>query len=96
MLIITHPTAPGMGHIVVFNVDGKPGYETDVQSCSHCQRAVQVHLKDVPYGYCRKCDHVICEFCAPKYVKEGCSPFKAAIERFQEEQFRLSQYGLTL
>jgi hypothetical protein len=89
MLIITHPNKPGAGELQVLG-EGKVGFESAIATCSHCQRVVQIHKKDAPYGYCRKCDHVICEFCAPKYIHEGCSPFKAAIDKFQEEQLRLS------
>lgn len=91
MLIITHPTKPGDGEVRVLASEGQVGFESAVQTCAHCQRAVQLHKKDEPYGFCRKCNHVICEFCAPQYVKEGCSPFMAKIEKYQEEQYRLSR-----
>ena len=91
MLIITHPTKPGDGEVRILASDGQVGFESAVQTCSHCQRVVELHRKDSPYGFCRKCNHVLCEFCAKKYVSEGCSPFRAEIERFQEEQYRISK-----
>jgi ribosomal protein L37AE/L43A len=96
MLIITHPNKPGAGHVVQFKSEGGVGFESDIQTCSHCQAVVEVHRKDVSYGYCRKCDHVLCATCGKKAVTEGCSPFKAAIDRFQEEQYRLSQYPIAV
>lgn len=90
MLIITHPNPPGLGELTVLRSEGQTGFESAIDTCSHCQRAVQIHAKDIPYGFCRKCNHVICEFCAPKYVTDGCLPFRALIEQYQEAQYRSS------
>lgn len=91
MLIITHPTKPGDGEVRVLGTDGQATFESAVQTCSHCQKVVELHRKDSPYGFCRKCNHVLCAGCGKKAVTEGCSPFKAAIDRYLEEQHRVSR-----
>jgi len=91
ILVITHPTKPGDGELTILKSEGQVGFESAVQTCSHCQAVVEIHRKDKPYGYCRKCDHVLCESCARLAVTQGCTPFKALIDRYIEEQYRAVQ-----
>lgn len=91
MLIITHPTKPGDGEVRILGGEGRANFESAVQTCAHCQAVVELHRKDSPYGFCRKCNAVLCAMCGKKAAVEGCSPFMAAIERYQEEQYRLSR-----
>lgn len=53
--------------------------EADTSTCSHCQRVVVLNSdRSRPRGYCRKCDHYVCDQC------DGgeCSPFARILENF--------------
>lgn len=88
MLIITRPTIAGEGEVTIRGDSGAVTLESAIHTCSHCQKAVEMHRPNVAYGYCRKCDHTLCEDCAKTYTLEGCLPFKAKIDAYQEAQYR--------
>lgn len=61
-------------------------YQEKCYTCSHCESIVQVNRDRVrPRGYCKKCDHIICDNCEAEYVASGhiCMPFKAFAEEYR-------------
>jgi hypothetical protein len=60
-------------------------FEEACYTCSHCERVVVKNRERTrPRGYCKKCDHVICDECEAKYVASAheCVPYKAKVEEF--------------
>ncbi len=64
--------------------------EADTYTCSHCQRIVVVNPERTrERGYCRKCDHVICDECvAIMHATLTCTPIAKVFEQFQEGAIR--------
>src|ERR1700677_973419 len=64
--------------------------EAGIVGCSHCRRqAVLNPERERERGYCRKCDHYICDQCAA--VGE-CKPF----DRFIDQAMTALARGLTM
>jgi hypothetical protein len=64
---------------------GQGLFEADAYTCSHCQ-AVVVLNKDRKRerGYCKGCDHVICDTCmAAKAAGASCKTFKQMLDEIQ-------------
>lgn len=64
---------------------GRGLFEEECYTCSHCERVVVTNRQRTrPRGYCKKCDHVICDGCEAKYVASAheCVPYKAQVEEF--------------
>lgn len=88
-MLILNPHSAGSGYFQNDNrASGGTLEQSDVQTCTHCQAVVLLHKPNSPYGYCRKCDNVLCAHCAKKAETEGCTPFKATIDRLLEENYR--------
>lgn len=61
-------------------------YEEACYTCSHCEATVvKDRERTRPRGYCKKCDHIICDSCDANYAASGhvCMPFKAFAEEFR-------------
>jgi len=67
-------------------------YEADMQSCSHCQRSLNISANEG--AYCSRCQHLVCHDgpCAAQTEKFGCLPFIAYLEKFFAMHGRLAQY----
>lgn len=50
-------------------------------TCSHCQAIVVLNARRTrERGYCRKCDHCICDHCLRELSASGiCKPFKEIV-----------------
>ena len=60
-------------------------------TCCHCQRIVVLNpLRTRERGYCRKCDHYVCDDPA---CNLDCRPFKAMIDDLQDEVVKLNPQG---
>lgn len=93
-LLIDHRDSPGVVADKAHPLGPSQVIERAVYTCSHCQRQVVVNpLRTRSRGYCPKCDHVICDFCEAERVASGgvCTPFKALVEKTQEEIVRNEQ-----
>jgi len=61
-------------------------FESATITCSHCQVVVVLNpLRTRERGYCRKCDHYICDNPACHFE---CVPIDKLLERVQENAFR--------
>lgn len=59
---------------------GRGLFEEACYTCSHCEtNVVKNRERTRPRGYCKKCEHVICDACDAEYHASGhqCIPFKA-------------------
>ena len=59
---------------------GRGVFECAFYTCSHCEGTVVKNSQRTrPRGFCKKCNHIICDSCEVKYVSSGhqCIPFKA-------------------
>lgn len=92
-LIIDHRDSPGINpedvperlRNITPIVGKNQVYETDVQHCTHCQRAVvlfKVSVGKYEPDICHYCHHYICRSCAKQLRITGqCVPFKAIFDR---------------
>ena len=86
-LLIDHKGGPGVpDEIMVANGfeagSGKGKYESATYTCSHCEATVVLNPQRTrERGYCRKCDHYVCDTCKAQRVASGgvCKPFKAMV-----------------
>jgi len=101
-LLIDHSNSPGLSEEMIYTGSGlprsdakvpmKPGagkFEAATFSCSHCPNVVVVHpLRNRSRGYCKKCDHYICDSCNAKMAINGvCKPYKQIMDDLQEINF---------
>lgn len=62
---------------------GRGVFECAFYTCSHCEKTVVKNLSRTrPRGFCKKCNHILCDDCDAKYLASGhqCIPFKAFAE----------------
>jgi len=73
---------------------GRGIFEEAVYTCGHCQaQVVKNRQRTRPRGFCKKCNHVLCDPCDARYVASAheCKPFVAVIEEYLESVERESQ-----
>jgi hypothetical protein len=60
---------------------GKGNFESACIICHHCGNGIVLNPdRSRPRGYCRKCDHYLCDECEAKRFLTGvCYPFKARL-----------------
>ena len=59
--------------------------ENATYTCSHCQRIVVINpLRTRERGYCRTCDHYVCDLC----TGQPCLTFNGFLEALQEHAAR--------
>src|SRR5260221_11085445 len=95
-LLIDHRNSPGLTDAET-HAGGLPAgsgrgmFEAPTITCSHCQTTLIVNpLRNRERGYCRKCDHYICDQCGVVLAATGiCKPFK----RYVDEQQELADKG---
>mgnify|MGYP001252610740 FL=1 len=86
--LIDHRDSPGVSDEVMVAQGMPPGsghhiFESATFTCSHCQAVVVMHPdRSRDRGYCRKCDHLICDGCeTAKAVSGGeCRSFKRLVD----------------
>lgn len=74
-------------------------YEEACYTCSHCEKIVVKNRERTrPRGFCKKCNHVICDGCEAQYVASGheCKPYKAMVEEYLESVERHIQSSRSL
>jgi hypothetical protein len=67
-------------------------YESATYTCSHCQRIVVMNpTRDRERGFCRKCNHVICDGCTTALQQTmQCIPFAKILDDAQEAAIKAS------
>lgn len=70
-------------------------YESATITCSHCQQVLFLNpARTRARGYCRKCDHYICDGCTAVMAQTlVCVPFKKIVDEAQENAFLQEQRG---
>lgn len=102
-LLIDHRDSPGV------KPEDVGGYRADVPftqgkfecatiTCSHCQRVVLLNPdRSRERGYCRKCDHYICDGCTDLMAKTfECIPFRKILHEAQERAFQSERGNILL
>ena len=94
-LMIDHSGSPGIGPQEIKLIDsdlpvgiGRAKFEAPTYTCSHCQRVVVMNpLRQRERGYCRNCDHYVCDECNIVRVATGeCRTFWAKVEEQAEAE----------
>ncbi len=96
-LLIDHRYSPGitpkMARFANLPVGSGNGvFETPTFTCSHCQRVVIMNpARTRSRGYCRKCDHYVCDGCEAKRVASGgvCYTYKQFMDDICEKIVRI-------
>lgn len=87
---------PGVSDEIVVAQGLPPGagrgvFETACYTCSHCETVVfKNDQRTRPRGFCKKCNHILCDECDAKYHASGhqCIPFKAFAEEVRNAAAR--------
>src|SRR5262249_875543 len=94
-LLVDHRAGAGIAQSEVepgaIAVPGGAMLESATITCHHCQRIVVLNPnRSRSGGYCRKCDHYICDNCEATRVASGgaCKPFKQVIDEALEAATR--------
>jgi hypothetical protein len=75
---------------------GQGLFESATFTCSHCEVVVVLNPdRTRERGYCRQCDHYICDGCTHKrdVLKERCYPWKARMADAIDEAIKKSTTG---
>lgn len=86
--LMDHRESPGVPDALVVKEGLLPGagrgvYESPTFTCSHCQFVVVMNPdRSRDRGYCRKCDHLICDRCETVKAQSGgeCRSFKKLVD----------------
>lgn len=97
VFLMDHSASPGIPDAVLVAQGLPPGvgqerFESATFTCSHCEVIVVLNPdRSRSRGFCRKCEHYVCDPCEAKRVLTGeCYPFKAMAQDFLE---RADKYG---
>ena len=66
-------------------------FEANAQKCGHCDTVSVLNpLRQRDRGYCRKCDHYVCDRCEVVRVASGyeCRAVSKVVDEFLERQLR--------
>lgn len=71
-------------------VSGGKKVESEIVTCSHCQKVVMKHFWQVQGGWCSACSKHICYECAQGREKrrEPCKTFLQIVDEHVEKQAR--------
>lgn len=85
--LMDHTDSPGVPDSVVVAQGlsfgaGQAKFESSTFTCSHCEAVVVMNPdRSRERGYCKKCDHLLCDKCETIKVKTGkCYPYKAMVQ----------------
>ena len=94
-MLIDHRESPGVPDEIMVAQglpagSGRKVFESATFTCSHCERVVIMNPdRSRERGYCRKCDHYVCDGCEAERVRTGvCMPFKAMIAELINQEAR--------
>lgn len=89
-LLIDHRDSPGvsaeLARPIGAPVVGSTMFESATITCSHCQTVVILNPdRSRERGYCRKCDHYICDKCTRIMAQTlECRPFKQILDEAEK------------
>jgi hypothetical protein len=66
--------------------------QADIQTCTHCQKAIKMQEWKVDPTWCRICSAPICGPCGTRMLTHGCEPFLKKVEQAFEKEHRLKQF----
>ncbi len=111
-ILLDHRNSPGLSEQMIYTGGGIPRsdaklpagsgkgvFEAATFSCSHCPNIVVIHpLRNRSRGYCKKCDHYICDSCSAKMALDKvCKTYKQQLDELQEANFLKEQgHGQTI
>jgi hypothetical protein len=97
-MLIDNSNSPGVPDCVVVPHGLPPGagkikFESATITCSHCECVVVLNPdRSRSRGYCKKCDHYICDACeAMRVAGKQCYPYKAMVL----DQLELADKGVS-
>ena len=99
VVVLDNRDSPGISSELTHNTNLPPGTgqgfaELPTFTCSHCQHVVVMNsARTRSRGYCRKCDHYICDACEAEKVLSGgvCVTYKQKLDVLQENNFLTEQ-----
>ena len=105
VILVDHNFSPGLTDETIYRTNtftnakmpigsGRGMLEMATFTCSHCPNVVYIHpLRNRPRGYCKKCDHYICDSCNAKKAMDGglCKTYKQQLDQIQEANFLKEQ-----
>ncbi len=104
VLMIDHRASPGIADQYMPGAAqdmpvryGRGLFEAPTFTCGHCPQVVLLNpLRTRDRGYCRKCDHYICDRCNGILAATmTCKPYKKVLDEAQELAFQQLQRGQT-
>jgi len=95
-ILIDHRSSPGITPEMTRFTNlpagaGQGVFESPTFTCSHCQHVVVMNsARTRSRGYCRKCDHYICDGCEGKRVLSGgvCYTYKQFMDDLCEDTIK--------
>jgi hypothetical protein len=92
-MLIDNSNSPGIPDALVMAQglpagSGRIKFESATFTCSHCEAVVVMNPdRQRSRGYCRKCDHYVCDACEARRIASGgeCYPFKAMVADILEQ-----------
>jgi hypothetical protein len=77
-IIVAHGLPAGAGYIK---------FESATFTCSHCEQVVVLNPdRSRARGYCKQCDHYLCDLCeSNRFLGQPCYPYKAKGKDFLEQ-----------
>ncbi len=102
VLMIDHRASPGIPdqHMPGAATDmpvryGQGLFEAATYTCGHCPQVVLLNpLRTRDRGYCRKCDHYICDRCdGIVALTMTCVPYQKVLDEAQELAFQQLERG---
>jgi hypothetical protein len=89
MFIIGTPHARGAGYLLNNRDDPSSRVEADMQTCTHCQAAINLQEWQRKGAWCNRCMAPICLSCGKRMQTFGCEPFMQKLEAFARQQEKL-------
>ena len=66
--------------------------EADIQTCSHCQKIINMQVWRNDGAFCRRCWSPICAQCGDRMLLFGCEPFVKKLEEYTNTAVKFAQY----
>lgn len=92
MIDLRHAPGPSLDEIKASGKDvagaGTRGlFESATNTCAHCHRQVILQPdRSRERGYCRKCDHYLCDECSLQLKLGGdCAPMNMILDKVQDQ-----------
>lgn len=90
-IIIGTPYTKHAGYLLNNKNDPKTRQEADMQSCAHCQTAINMQEWKKKGAWCAQEMKPLCISCGKRSLTFGCEPFLKKIEAYAEQQMRFAR-----